>query len=153
MPVPTTLPAARPESPFASMRADHCGIRVPDFETAIAWYTDKLDFRVQWDWPDVGLHFAFVVPPNDAGFRIELLTGGEPTPRPAFDGLIDSLKTGGWHHLCLRVDDVDATIAELKRRDIEIIAEPFDNPTFGLRLAFFADPWRNLFEVIHPLSR
>lgn len=56
---------------------------MPDFETAIAWYRDKLDFRVQWVWPDVGLHFAFVVPPNDAGFRIELLTGGEPTPRPA----------------------------------------------------------------------
>jgi len=39
-------------------------------------------------------------------------------------------------------------INELKRRGVTVASEPHDVPAMGLRVAFFADPWGNLFEVI-----
>jgi glyoxylase I family protein len=45
MPMPGN-PPRRPDSPFASLRGHHVGIRVPDYEAALTWYTQKLDFRV-----------------------------------------------------------------------------------------------------------
>jgi lactoylglutathione lyase/glyoxylase I family protein len=50
------------------------------------------------------------------------------------------------------VDDVDATIDELRRRGVTIVTEPFDLPVISRRLAFFADPWGNLFELAQVLS-
>jgi catechol 2,3-dioxygenase-like lactoylglutathione lyase family enzyme len=58
----------------------------------------------------------------------------------------------GWHHISFRIDNVDHTIDELKRRDLTIVAEPRDVAAMGLRVAFFADPWGNIFEVIHALG-
>jgi glyoxylase I family protein len=52
----------------------------------------------------------------------------------------------------LRVDNVDHTINELKRRGATIVSEPHDVAAMGLRVAFFADPWGNLFEVIQQIS-
>jgi glyoxylase I family protein len=54
--------------------------------------------------------------------------------------------------LGIRVDDVDATVDELKRRGVKIVSEPHDVAAMGLRLAFFADPWGNLLEVIAPIK-
>jgi lactoylglutathione lyase/glyoxylase I family protein len=45
------------------------------------------------------------------------------------------------------VDDVDATVAELRRRSVTIVTEPFVLPVIQRRLAFFADPFGNLFEL------
>jgi predicted enzyme related to lactoylglutathione lyase len=50
------------------------------------------------------------------------------------------------------VDSVDAVIDELKRRDVTVASEPHDVPAMGLRVAFFADPWGNLFEVIQAIA-
>jgi hypothetical protein len=36
MPAPDTSPTPNAASPFASWKIDHAGIRVPDFEEAIA---------------------------------------------------------------------------------------------------------------------
>ena len=60
----------------------------------------------------------------------------------------ESYDLAGWHHLGIQVDDVDATIAELKRRGVKIVTQPRDVEALGLRIAFFADPWENLLEVI-----
>jgi glyoxylase I family protein len=35
---------------------------------------------------------------------------------------------------------------------VVIVSEPHDVAVMGIRLAFFADPWGNLFEVIQSLS-
>lgn len=50
MPMPAH-PPKNPTSPFASFGGHHVGIRVPDYEAAKAWYTQKLDFRVLHEWP------------------------------------------------------------------------------------------------------
>jgi glyoxylase I family protein len=40
----------------------------------------------------------------------------------------------------------------LKRRGVTIASEPHDVAVMGLRVAFFADPWDNLFEVIQSIA-
>jgi catechol 2,3-dioxygenase-like lactoylglutathione lyase family enzyme len=58
----------------------------------------------------------------------------------------------GQDHIGFRVESVDNTIDELKRRNVTIISEPHDEVAMNNPVAFFADPWGNLFEFIQPLS-
>jgi catechol 2,3-dioxygenase-like lactoylglutathione lyase family enzyme len=136
-----------PSSPFASWRGDHVGIRVPDFDAAAAWYTGTLDFRVTHTMPLGEKTLAFLSPPNDDSFRIEFIAGPGCADRPDYAQLADTHAVGGWHHFCLRVADVDASIAELTRRGVRIVSAPRDVPALGVRFAFFSDPWGNLIEL------
>jgi glyoxylase I family protein len=138
-------------SPFASWTIDHAAIRVPDFDTAIAWYTKKLDFRLRRHVSFAGLTFAFLSPASDDSFVFELLAGPGADRRPAYTDLHGSYKTAGWHHVCFRVGSVDGAIEQLKYRSVTIVSEPHDVVPMGIRVAFFADPWSNLFELTESL--
>ena len=148
------LPATNASSPFASMKGHHVAMRVPDFEAAKRWFVEKLDFRVIHEWPYADQHLAYVAPPTDDTFFVEILGDGDPKPipKPAYSDLGDSLRLAGYHHFCLNVDDMDATIANLRRRGIAIVTEPFELPAISRRLAFIADPFGNLIEVAQVLS-
>jgi catechol 2,3-dioxygenase-like lactoylglutathione lyase family enzyme len=139
--------------PFASWRPVHAGLRVPDRDAAILWYTEKLDFRVVQTVPfSDDMTFVFLSPAVDDGFRLELQAGPGATERPAYADLGASLGLSGWHHLCLRVDSVDRAISELGRRGVTIVQEPFDVPAISGRIAFFSDPWGNIFELMEPVT-
>jgi lactoylglutathione lyase/glyoxylase I family protein len=130
MPMPAN-PAKNPASPFASFGGHHVGVRVPDYEAAKAWYTEKLDFRVLQEWPYGDLQLAYL--------------------SPAFDDLGVSPEYGGYQHFCLHVDNVDATRAELIRRGVDVIGEPFEIEDISRRLALFRDPWGNMIELSETL--
>ena len=151
MPASSDAVSTNPTSPFTSWRGDHVGLRVPDFDTAAAWYTGTLDFRLIRTMALGEKTLAFLAPASDESFCIELIAGPGCAPRAAFDQLSDTHAVAGWHHLCLRVDDVDAAIGELRRRDVRIVSEPRDAPGLALRFAFFSDPWGNLIELTQPL--
>jgi len=138
-------------SAFASMKGDHAGVRVPDFDAAIAWYTNKLDFRLTATTEASGLRWAFLAPPNDDSFSIELAAGPGATDRPGAGDLETSLTLQGWHHIALRVDSIEATLAELRRREVTIVAGPLDYGPIKRRGGFFTDPWGNLFEIIQDI--
>ena len=133
------------DSHFATWKVDHSAIRVPDFESAIAWYTNKLDFRLVKHLTFAGLTFAFLEPAG-GGFTFELLAGPGAEARPKYADLHDSYRFGGWHHVCFRVSNVDESIEQLRKRSVKIVSEPHDVAPMGLRVAFFSDPWGNLFE-------
>jgi catechol 2,3-dioxygenase-like lactoylglutathione lyase family enzyme len=136
-------------SPFTSWRADHSGLRVADREAAVAWYTKVLDFRVIEIIPlGPEMTFVFLAPPANDDFRVELVAGPGAEPRAVHTELGPTLGMSGWHHLCLRVTDVDETVAELKRRGVSILREPFDVQAIHSRIGFFADPWGNVFELM-----
>jgi glyoxylase I family protein len=146
-------PTPNSSSPFADMRGHHVAVRAPDLETAKRWYVEKLDFRViaEWDYADEQL--AYIAPPTDDHFYIEILGGGDPTPqdvRPYTD-LGDSLNWAGYHHFCLNVNSVDATVETLRSRGVTIVTEPFELPAISRRLAFFCDPFGNLIELAEVL--
>lgn len=152
MTISTTFAEINAASPFASWKGDHVGIRVPDFDTAASWYRETLDFRVTHTMPLGEKTLAFLSPPTDNSFRIEFIAGPGCIGRPSFDQLQDTHSIGGWHHLCLRAESVDASIFELRRRGVRIVSEPKDVPALGIRFAFFSDPWGNLFELSQPIS-
>jgi catechol 2,3-dioxygenase-like lactoylglutathione lyase family enzyme len=146
-------PAHNTASPFADLRGHHVAVRTPDLESVKRWYVEKLDFRViaEWDYGDEKL--AYIAPPADDHFYIEVLGGGEPAPqdvRPYAD-LGDSLKWAGYHHFCLNVTSVDRTVETLRERGVTIVTEPFELPAISRRLAFFCDPFGNLVELAEVL--
>ena len=145
-------PSDKEANPFASWKVDHAALRVPDFDSAIAWYTEKLNFRLRKQVSFAGLTFAFLSPGSDDGFIFELLAGPGADTRPTYANLHASYQTGGWHHVCFRVESVDAAVEQLKQRSVTIVSEPHDVVAMGLRVAFFADPWGNYFEVTQLLS-
>src|SRR5258708_17464320 len=150
----TNLPSPKASSPLASMKGHHVAMRVPDFEAAKRWFVEKLDFRVIHEWPYADQHLAYVAPPTDDSFFVELLGDGEPKPipKPVYSDLGDSLRLAGYHHFCLNVDDMDATITDVRRRGVTIVTAPFELPAISRRLAFIADPFGNLIELAQVLS-
>jgi len=146
-------PPKNSASPFADMRGHHVAVRTPSLGEAKDFYVKKLDFRViaEWDYADEKL--AYLAPPTDDHFYIEVLGGGNALPtevRPYTD-LGDSLKYRGYHHFCLNVTSVDETVAKLRGRGVKIVAEPFILPAISRRLAFFCDPFGNLVELAEVL--
>jgi catechol 2,3-dioxygenase-like lactoylglutathione lyase family enzyme len=146
-------PAKNGASVFADMRGHHVAVRTPSLAQAKDFYVGKLDFRVvaEWDYADEQL--AYLAPPTDDHFYIEVLGGGNTLPtevRPYTD-LGDSLKYRGYHHFCLNVASVEKTLAALRSRGVPIVTEPFILPAISRKLAFFADPFGNLIELAEVL--
>lgn len=60
-----------------------------------------------------------------------------------------SLLTYGYHHICVRVDDIDTAYTELTSKGIEFIVTPVD--AVDNRIAFFKGPDNIIFEILQPL--
>lgn len=146
------MPPKNPGSVLASLTGNHVAVRVPDLKTAESWYAEKMDFRVVTEWSFGDLQLAYLAPAADDGFLLEIIGGGEPVERAKYSDLEDSLRLAGYHHLCFMVDSVDDTIAELRRREVKVVAEPFELEAISRRLAFVADPWDNLIEFAQVLK-
>src|SRR5215813_10257160 len=142
-------PAKNTSSPFADMRGAHVAVRTPGLAEAKDFYVGKLDFRVIAEWPFADEQLAYLAPPTDDHFFVEVLGGGGTLPAEArpYTDLGDSLKYRGYHHFCLNVTSVDDTIAELRSRGVAIVADPFVLSAISRKLAFFADPFGNLIEL------
>jgi catechol 2,3-dioxygenase-like lactoylglutathione lyase family enzyme len=142
-----TLPAINVASPFASMKGSDVALRVPDFEASKRWFVEKLDFRVIHEWPFGDPKLADMAGATDDTFWVEILGGGAPGPQPDYSNLNGSLHQAGYHHFCINVESVDATLSESRRRDVAIVGEPFDLASIERRLAFVSDPWGNSIEL------
>lgn len=148
------LAAKNSSSPFADLRGHHVAVRTSSLTEAKDFYVGKLDFRVVAEWPYGDEQLAYLAPPGDDHFFIEVLGGGDKllsAVRPYTD-LSDSLKHSGYHHFCLTVSNVEETIAKLRARGVVIVSEPFVLPAISRKLAFFADPFGNLIELAELLS-
>ena len=53
----------------------------------------------------------------------------------------------GFHHISFRVDSVDASVQDLRNKEVPIEKEPFDAGTGGIRLAFFKGPNEMLLQL------
>jgi catechol 2,3-dioxygenase-like lactoylglutathione lyase family enzyme len=87
-------------------------IPVADQDRAVAFYTEKLGFRVVTDQPF-----------SDTQRWIELGIPGADTRLVLFQ-FGDSLKPGGQMNLTFWADDVEGTARELKGRGVEFVMEP-----------------------------
>ncbi|MBB3998058.1 methylmalonyl-CoA epimerase [Aureimonas pseudogalii] len=99
---------------------NHVAIAVPDLTRGIAFYRDILGATVSGvqPLPEHGVSVAFVLLDNS---RIELVTPlGEASPLADF---LLRQPTGGLHHVCYEVDDLDAALVQLVERGIRILGD------------------------------
>jgi catechol 2,3-dioxygenase-like lactoylglutathione lyase family enzyme len=128
----------------------HVALRVADAEASKAWFLTKLGFHVDREFSFGGMDFVWVAPSERKAPVIEIIGGGEQVSRHPYDGIAESLKRAGCHHICLQVDDLEQIVAELRGRDVKILIDDGDGApgSGGKKLAFIADPWGNLFELL-----
>lgn len=61
-----------------------------------------------------------------------------------------SLLTYGYHHICVRSEDIDGAYTELTGKGVEFIAGPME--AMGNRIAFFRGPDNIVIEILQPLE-
>ena len=112
------------------LKIDHLGIAVPSLAEAVeAW--EALGFRVEavHDVPSEKVRIAFL-PVGES--QLELL---EPTdPSSVIARFLE--KRSGLHHVCVLVEDLEATLAELKARGVQLVDETPRVGADGSRVAF-----------------
>lgn len=105
----------------------HVSINVDDADAAIAFYIDVLGFTLRDDRPDFGFGGAWL----DVGDQqLHLLE----VPMPDDRG----------QHFAIRVEDLDATVDELRARGVTV-GDP--SPVGPGRQAFLHDPSGNMVEL------
>ena len=107
---------------------DHVVISVPDLDAGIAQYEAILGSSVSRTGEPEGAGFknAFF---DFAGNSIELVS---PTNEDGPVGKHVARTGGGMYLMALHVDDVEATVADLRSRDIPLIGDPGEgNPITG----------------------
>jgi len=136
---PLTLMDKNKASVFQDIKGWHVAIRTDQYNEFINWYSENLDFRLIREWSAGNLQLAFMAPPGEDNFIIEVL-GEQKT--------VDQNRLGtgpGYDHLCFNVQDLDRTMEALTKRNIGI-DRCFDVPAIGKRVAFITDPFGNRIE-------
>ncbi len=141
------------KNPLDQMRAEHVMISTGDYQATMAWYREKLDFKVEHEWivPDFpGVKLAYI---EKNGFMIEVVatpTALQHKRAPA--DLAEALSDRGFGHLAFIVADVDAVADELHARNVEFLLPPTSFPDAGRRVMFICDNNGNLLEFLTPLT-
>jgi len=121
-------------------RVDHIGIRVRDFERAMAFYRVlgfELRHRVDFD--------AVAIIKNAQNVEINLiLNAKQDEPNILMDV---PEKHAGYTHVALRVDSIPRTIEALKAHRIPITQGPVSFGEDGGVSVFVRDPDRNVIEL------
>ncbi len=102
-------------------RLNHVAIAVPDLEAASGQYRTALgaDVGAPQDEPDHGVTVVFITLPNT---KIELLYPlGENSP---IQGFLDKNPSGGIHHICYEVDDINAASDRLVAEGARVLGAP-----------------------------
>jgi lactoylglutathione lyase/glyoxylase I family protein len=132
---------------LSTLRHDHIALRVADYAGTVEWYTTKLGFTVDQEWPFGAMQLAYL---SRGTAKIELLAGDGPAPQERYAQLDASFGRERLHHFCLAVDDLDAVVAELAERGVPLLGEPFVVEEIDRRLAFLEDNAGNLIELSAP---
>ncbi len=130
-------------------KVHHIGIVVQNIETSEAWYVDHLGFErmYAYGWP--GVKAVFI---GRGDFRMELFQNDQATPMSAErQAAPTNLKIGGMNYFAILVEDVNAAIAELQAKGVEVISPPKQVPNSGGdRFAFTHNNEGMLVELFQP---
>jgi len=130
---------------------DHIGIITNNLQQSVEFYTDVLGFSIfaKIEMDDAGFSAIFV---EKNGSKIELMGYRGIIPKRS-EGV--EIKMGGGSipindHITFTVDDITATVTQLKEKGVEFSLEPIQLEG-GMKLASFKDPSGVLIELVeHP---
>ena len=123
------------------------GIYVRDQDEALAFYVDKVGFRVHSDVRNGDYRWLTVQHPDQPSFQLGLFAPGPPVHDPATaQTLLAVLAKGAMPSLVLEVDDCRAAHAQMCTRGVEFTQEPIDR--YGTVDAGFRDPSGNGWKMI-----
>lgn len=126
---------------------DVVGLYVRDQDEALAFYVDKLGFRVHTDVGNGDYRWLTVQAPGQASFQLGLFRPGPPVHDAATAQTLDEVVAkGAMPPLVLAVDDCRAAYERLHALGVEFTQEPVER--YGSVDAGFRDPSGNGWKMI-----
>ena len=115
---------------------------VPDYDKAISFFTEALDFTLEED-TDLGGGKRWVVVAGKGGGKLLLARAVNDRQRAAVGN-----QTGGRVGWFLNTDDFDAAHARLAKHGVTLSDGP-RREAYG-KVGVFCDPWGNRWDLIQP---
>jgi catechol 2,3-dioxygenase-like lactoylglutathione lyase family enzyme len=123
------------------------GVYVRDQDEALAFYVDKLGFRVHTDVKNGDYRWLTVQHPEQPSFQLGLFRPGPPVhDADTAQALHALVAKGAMPPLVLTVADCRTTCEQIRARGVEFTQEPIDR--YGTVDAGFRDPAGNGWKVI-----
>ncbi|MGH8371753.1 MAG: VOC family protein [Gammaproteobacteria bacterium] len=123
------------------------GLYVRDQDEALAFYTEKLGFRVHTDVRNGDFRWLTVQAPDQPLFQLGLFMPGPPMHDPATAQALQAIVAkGAMPPLVLAVDDCRAAYERMHAQGVEFTQEPVDR--YGNVDAGFRDPSGNGWKMI-----
>ena len=123
------------------------GVYVRDQDEALAFYTEKMGFRVHTDVKNGPFRWLTVQHPDQPSFQLGLFVPGPPVLDAASAEALHALVAkGAMPPLVLEGDDVRATYERMKAAGVEFTQEPVAR--FGSVDANLRDPSGNAWKIV-----
>jgi catechol 2,3-dioxygenase-like lactoylglutathione lyase family enzyme len=123
------------------------GLYVRDQDEALAFYVEKLGFRVHTDVRNGAYRWLTVQYPDQPSFQLGLFTPGPPVlDADTAEALRAVVAKGAMPPLVMSVDDCRASYDLMRARGVEFTQEPVDR--YGNVDAGFRDPSGNGWKMI-----
>ncbi|OLN24093.1 hypothetical protein BTO30_01370 [Domibacillus antri] len=122
------------------IRPEHVGIMVKNMDQSIAFYEEVLGFTLRVKTAIHSKEIAFLTHEGLPGFEVELLRDLNQAASYAEQGIVN--------HLAFAVEDYEQTIAELRAKGVQFLA---DQPTIGeggRRAIRFAGPNKEVLQIV-----
>jgi catechol 2,3-dioxygenase-like lactoylglutathione lyase family enzyme len=119
---------------------------VPGYDEAIAYYVERLGFRLVEDTLlSATKRWVVIAPPGNSETGLLLARADSPEQKAAIGN-----QAGGRVFLFLNTDDIDRDYARLTKAGIEFLEEP-RLEVYG-KVAVFRDAFGNKWDLIEPLA-
>ena len=123
------------------------GVYVRDQDEALAFYVDKLGFRVHTDVRNGDFRWLTIQYPDQPLFQLGLFVPGPPVHDPATAQALNALVAkGAMPSLVLEVDDCRAAFERMRAKGVEFTQAPVSR--YGTVDAGFRDPSGNGWKMI-----
>lgn len=143
-------------------RLDHIGFTVPDLEAARAWLVEVLGCEYLYslgpfERPPAWMVRHLNVAPDARMERLHFFSVGGAAVLEVFQYSAPEQRSEpprnsdvGGHHVAFYVEDIDAAVAYLQARGVEVLGDPTAStgPAEGQRWVYFMAPWGMQFELV-----
>jgi catechol 2,3-dioxygenase-like lactoylglutathione lyase family enzyme len=140
----------------SAFRASLIGIVVSDVKISAAWYSENFGFTIsrEMDFPEYdSLKIVFM---RLGEVELELIQKSTSFSIkkyvPDYDGF-DKSPLIGFSKVAFRISNADALAAELKKKGVKFLVNPYDDSEFGIRSFIIADRDGNVLQFEETLHK